>query len=171
MSLSKTSCSLASSLTVSLLILCISPVACGQSVWQPRAPFPAPPAEFLAVAAQGKLYLFGGLAPKFVPRGLVYEYDPATNVWTEKKPMPLASHHLALAASGGKIYCFGGFKLPASGEIAWEPIGNSWEYDPANDDWKPLKAMPSKRGGGGSCGGKLKDLCAGRGGCSSRSEG
>ena len=62
-----------------------------QSSWQPRTPFPAQPAEFLAAAASGKLYLFGGLAPKFVPRGLVYEYDPATNVWTTKKLMPLPS--------------------------------------------------------------------------------
>jgi N-acetylneuraminic acid mutarotase len=120
----------------------------GQNSWQPRAPFPAPPAEFLAVAASGKLYLFGGLAPKFVPRGLVFEYDAATDVWTPKKPMPLPSHHLALAEYNGKIYSFGGFKLPASGEIAWEPIDNSWEYDPATDTWKPLKPMPSKRGGG-----------------------
>jgi N-acetylneuraminic acid mutarotase len=144
--LSKTLCSWASTLTVSLLALSFS--AHGQSVWQPRAPFPAPPAEFLAAAAQGKLYLFGGLAPKFVPRGLVYEYDPATNVWIAKKPMPLPSHHLALASWGGKIYCFGGFKLPTSGEIAWEPIDNSWEYDPAIDSWKPLRPMPSKRGAG-----------------------
>src|SRR6202140_3917207 len=119
-----------------------------QSSWEMRAPFPAPPAEFLAVAARGKLYLFGGLAPKFVPRGLVYEYDPVTDAWTSKKPMPLPSHHLALAEYNGKIYSFGGFELPASGEIAWEPIDNSWEYDPANDTWKPLKPMPSKRGGG-----------------------
>jgi N-acetylneuraminic acid mutarotase len=119
-----------------------------QSVWQSRTPFPVQPAEFLAAAARGKLYLFGGLAPKFVPRGLVYEYDPATNVWTAKKPMPMPSHHLALAVYNGKIYSFGGFKLPTSGEIAWEPIDNSWEYDPATDTWKPLKPMPSKRGGG-----------------------
>lgn len=119
-----------------------------QSFWQTKASFPIPPAEFLATAAQGKLYLFGGLAPKFVPRGLVYQYDPATDTWRAKKPMPLPSHHLALAESGGKIYCFGGFKLPDSGEIAWEPIDNSWEYDPANDTWRPLKPMPSKRGAG-----------------------
>ena len=119
-----------------------------QNSWQTRAPFPAPPAEFLSVAANGKLYLFGGLAPKFVPRGLVYEFDPATDVWTAKKPMPLPSHHLALAEYKGKIYSFGGFKLPASGEIAWEPIDNSWEYNPATDTWKQLKPMPSQRGGG-----------------------
>jgi N-acetylneuraminic acid mutarotase len=117
-----------------------------QSSWQSRAPFPAPPPELLAAAAGGKLYMFGGLAPKFVPRGLVYEYDPATNTWTAKKPMPLPSHHLALAEYRGKIYSFGGFKLPASGEIAWDPIDNAWEYDPASDSWKALKPMLSKRG-------------------------
>ena len=132
---------------VGLLLLALAAEAYGQSSWQARAPFPAPPAEFLAVAAQGKLYLFGGLAPKFAPRGLVYEYDPAQDTWTAKKPMALASHHVALAASGGKIYCFGGFKLPASGEIAWEPIDNAWEYDPATDLWKALRPMPGKRGG------------------------
>src|SRR5690348_6999342 len=83
-----------------------------QNVWQPQTPFPAPPAEFLAAAASGKLYLFGGLAPKFVPRGLVFEYDPATKAWAAKKRMPLPSHHLALAEYNGKIYSFGGFKLP-----------------------------------------------------------
>jgi hypothetical protein len=129
-------------------VLTLAGAVSAQSVWQPQTPFPAPPAEFLAAAARGKLYLFGGLAPKFVPRGLVYEYDPATRVWTAKKPMPLPSHHLALAEYNGKIYSFGGFKLPASGEIAWEPIDNSWEYDPSTDTWKPLKPMPSKRGGG-----------------------
>jgi len=110
---------------IALLVLAMAGAASAQSVWQPQTPFPAPPAEFLGAAASGKLYLFGGLAPKFVPRGLVYEYDPATKVWTAKKPMPLPSHHLALAEYNGKIYSFGGFKLPASGEIAWEPIDNS----------------------------------------------
>lgn len=135
-------------LFIALSVLTTTRTAHAQSGWKPRTPFPAQPAEFLAAAASGKLYLFGGLAPKFVPRGLVYEYDPANNVWTAKKPMPLPSHHLALAEYNGKIYSFGGFKLPASGEIAWEPIDNSWEYDPATDTWKPLKPMPSKRGGG-----------------------
>jgi N-acetylneuraminic acid mutarotase len=133
---------------LALPVLMAAGTAHAQNSWQSRAPFPAPPAEFLAAAASGKLYVFGGLAPKFVPRGLVFEYDPATDLWTAKKPMPLPSHHLALAEYNGKIYSFGGFKLPASGEIAWEPINNSWEYNPATDTWKALKPMPSKRGGG-----------------------
>lgn len=135
-------------MALGLIVSLVAARAYGQNGWQSRSPFPAPPAEFLAVASQGKLYLFGGLAPKFVPRGLLYQYDPATNAWTAKKPMPVPSHHLALAALGGKIYSFGGFKLPVSGELAWEPIDNSWEYDPVTDAWKPLRPMPSKRGGG-----------------------
>src|SRR5579864_1029038 len=71
---------------IAWLVLTLAGAVSGQNVWQPQTPFPAPPAEFLAAAATGKLYLFGGLAPKFVPRGLLYEYDPATKVWTAKKP-------------------------------------------------------------------------------------
>ena len=129
-----------------LIVLATGPTARAQSNWNPRSSFPAPPADVLALAAGGKVYIFGGLGPKYVPRGLVFAYDTATNVWTAKKPMPVPFHHLALAEYKGKIYSFGGFKLPASGEMAWDPIDNSWEYDPATDNWKPLKPMPSKRG-------------------------
>ena len=114
--------------------------------WAKLAPFPEPAEELYGVAANGKLYVFGGLAPGWKPRSLVFEYDPAANTWTAKKPMALASHHVAVAEHGGKIYVFGGFTLPASGPPAWAPINNAWEYDPAADSWKALAPMPSKRG-------------------------
>lgn len=117
-----------------------------QVSWQPLPPFPAPTREIIAVAAAGKIYMFAGQGKFFTPLGLVYEYDPATKVWTKKKPMPLPAHHVAMVEYNGKVYAFGGFKKPASGEIAWEAINNSWEYDPANDTWKALKPMPSMRG-------------------------
>ena len=60
--------------------------------------------------------------------------------------MPLASHHLAVVEHNGKIYVFGGFVPPQAGPPAWVPIDNAWEYDPANDAWKALAPMPSKRG-------------------------
>ena len=78
--------------------------------------------------------------------GLVYEYDPATDTWTKKKPMPLASHHVAFTEYRGKIYAFGGFVLPQSGPSAWVPIDNAWEYDPAEDSWKALAPVPTRRG-------------------------
>src|SRR5579883_2456245 len=59
--------------------------------------------------------------------------------------MALLAHHVALTEYHGKIYAFGGFVAPTSGPAAWVPINNSWEYDPANDTWKALAPMPSKR--------------------------
>jgi N-acetylneuraminic acid mutarotase len=114
--------------------------------WVTLAPFPDGSEEVLGATANGKLYVFCGLGPAFKPKGLVYEYDPATNAWTQKKPMALPSHHVAFATLDNKIYAFGGFKLPESGPPAWEPIDNVWQYDPVADSWKALAPMPVKRG-------------------------
>ena len=132
--------------SLSLVLTGSSATTFAQSNWQPLPPFPAPTKEMIAVAAGGEIYIFAGQAKFFTPLGLVFAYDPATKAWTTKKPMPLAAHHVAMVEYNGKIYGFGGFKKPASGEIAWEPVDNSWEYDPAADTWKPLAPMPSKRG-------------------------
>jgi N-acetylneuraminic acid mutarotase len=114
--------------------------------WSTLAPFPEGSEEVYGIASGGKLYVFGGLAPGWTPKGLVYEYDPAANTWTKKKNMPLLSHHLALAELNGKIYVMGGFVKPEKGPSAWQPIDNAWEYDPAADSWKALAPLPSKRG-------------------------
>ena len=114
--------------------------------WVKLAPFPEPAEELFGVAAGGKMYVIGGLAPGWKPRGLVYEYDPAADKWTKKKPMALSSHHVAVTELNGKIYAFGGFVPPQSGPPAWIPIDNAWEYDPAADSWKALASMPTKRG-------------------------
>jgi N-acetylneuraminic acid mutarotase len=125
--------------------------------WTKLAPFPDPSEELLGAAAGGKMYVFCGLAPGWKPKGLVYEYDPAADKWAKKNPMPLASHHLAVTEHNGKIYAFGGFVLPQSGPPAWVPINNSWEYDPATDNWKALAPMPTRRGSpvAVSAGGKI----------------
>ena len=85
-----------------------------QGKWTKLAPFPEPAEELLGVAANGKMYVFCGLAPGWKPIGMVYEYDPATDKWAKKKPMPLLSHHVAFTEYRGKIYAFGGFVLPAA---------------------------------------------------------
>lgn len=114
--------------------------------WVNLAPFPEAAEEVYAIAANGKMYVFGGLGPEWTPLGMVYEYDPAANKWTKKKNMPLPSHHNGLAEVNGKIYVLGGFVRPKTGPTAWEPIDNAWEYDPATDSWKALPPLPSKRG-------------------------
>jgi N-acetylneuraminic acid mutarotase len=114
--------------------------------WIQGAPFPDPSEELLGAAANGKLYVFCGLAPGWKPKALVFEYDPASNQWTKKRAMRLPSHHVAFASVSNKIYAFGGFTLPEAGPPGWTPINNAWEYDPAVDEWKELAPMPTRRG-------------------------
>jgi N-acetylneuraminic acid mutarotase len=119
------------------------------SPWKKGAPFPEPDEELYGVTTNGKLYVFGGWDGGKA-RGVAYEYDPATDKWTKKTPMPRPAHHAALAAANGKIYVIGGFVAPQNTAIpvggAWEPIDNTWEYDPAADSWKSLPPLPGKRG-------------------------
>jgi N-acetylneuraminic acid mutarotase len=129
-----------------LLLLSFSAGCYAQGKWVKLAPFPEPAEELLGAAANGKMYVFCGLAPGWKPLALVYEYDPATDKWTKKNPMPLASHHVSFTEHKGKIYAFGGFTLPQSGPPAWVPVDNAWEYDPANDRWRALAPLPTKRG-------------------------
>src|SRR5260370_23263464 len=110
--------------------------AFAQGKWTRLAAFPEPAEELLGASANGKMYVFCGLAPGWKPMGLVYEYDPATDTWTKKKPMPLASHHVSFTEYRGKIYAFSGVVLPHAGPPASPPIDNAWEYDPADDSWK-----------------------------------
>src|SRR3989440_3194017 len=133
-------------LLATLLAVCLSTAALAQGKWIKLAPFPEPAEEWLGAGANGRLYVFCGLAPGWKPLGRVYEYDPATDKWTKKKPMPLASHHVSFTEHKGKIYAFGGFVLPQSGPPAWVPIDNAWEYDPENDSWRALAPLPTKRG-------------------------
>src|SRR5215470_9545503 len=132
---------------VALIAFLVAAPALAQGKWTKLAPFPDPSEELLGSSAGGKLYVFCGLAPGWVPKGLVYEYDPATDKWAKKNPMALPSHHVAFTELKGKIYAFGGFVLPPKGQPpAWVPVDNAWEYDPANDTWKALAPMPTLRG-------------------------
>ena len=54
-----------------------------QGKWVKLAPFPEPSEELLGASAAGKLYVFAGLAPGWKPKGLVYEYDPASDKWAK----------------------------------------------------------------------------------------
>jgi len=139
----------------SLSCLCLAALwmsaANAQGKWTNLAPFPEPHEEVIGTGANGKMYVFAGLvsAPIWLPVGLVYEYDPAANKWTKKKPMALPAHHIALTQYNGKIYIFGGFIAGTVNNLAgWQPINDSFVYDPMNDTWKPIAPMPTKRGAG-----------------------
>ena len=119
-----------------------------QGKWIRLASLPQGTGELLGVAINGKVYASQGLLPGFKPAGLVYEYDPARDAWAPKKLMPHPVHHAAVTALNGKMYVFGGFDLPSAGAPGWNPVADTWEYDPASDAWRARAPMPSARGGG-----------------------
>ncbi|MBS0169568.1 MAG: hypothetical protein JSR62_04380 [Nitrospira sp.] len=131
-------------MSAALLLPSIETQAAGE--WIKRAPFPEPSEELVGGAAGGKLYVFGGLGPGWIPQGFVYEYDETIDKWTKKRPMQVPAHHVAFCELNGKFYAFGGFVPPESGPPAWVPTNHAWEYDPSTDSWKALAPMPTKRG-------------------------
>ena len=128
-------------------LLLIHPGARAQGRWAKLAPLPETSEEFSFVPVGDKIYLIGGnpVSETGAPPGLVQEYDVTTDKWTRKKPMPAATHHAAIAEYQGKIYVFGGAVQPAAGGPNQFPTDNVWEYNPAEDSWKPLAPMPTSR--------------------------
>ena len=139
-------------LVAALMVMMCGAAAQAQGKWSKAAPFPEPEEELYGVAANGKMYVLGGYGRGGDPVGMLWEYDPGTDKWTKKKPMPLRVHHSAITEYQGKIYMFGGFTLdpPQPAQRlggGWAPVDNTWQYDPATDQWKALAPLPSgKRG-------------------------
>ena len=134
------------------MILMYSAVAQSQATgpWKKLAPFPEPSQEIGGTAVNGKLYVIGGLpfaaGREPAPKGIVWEYDAATDQWTQKKRMPFPAHHVAVTAYRNKLYVFGGGTQVEPGGPNWVPTNKAWEYDPVADSWKALAPMPTARG-------------------------
>ncbi len=114
-----------------IALILLAPAA--QAQWKKIASFPEPAEELLGAAATGKMNDFAGFIPFWHPKGLVYEYDPASDKWTKKKSMALPSHHVAFTEYKGKIYSFGGFVYPQSGPASWVPIDKRLGNIPETD--------------------------------------
>jgi len=110
------------------------------AAWISFAPVLTPRQEVAVAAADGKLYLIGGLAGSDVLSS-VEEFDPATNAWRFVAPLPRPLHHTAAAAVGSSIYVVGGF-----GTIAFDPQPSVYRYDIPLDRWTQVADLPSARG-------------------------
>lgn len=130
----------------SLAVVLLAAGAVHAQKWVTAAPVPQGAEEVYGIATGGKMYVFGGLAPGWKAMGMTLEYDPPGDRWTRRKDMPAYHHHVALAQIDGRIYMFGGFRAPEKGQATWIPVDNSWVYEPANDEWRALQAMPTPRG-------------------------
>ncbi len=126
--------------------------------WKALAPMPTKRGSPNAAVVNGKIYVIGGaginpgskdtsLHPARPQRvlGTNEVYDPATNTWATRSPMPTTRNHAAIGVVNNKVYVIGGrvgnaFITRASNVDVVE------EYDPATDQWGPLKApMPTSR--------------------------
>jgi N-acetylneuraminic acid mutarotase len=92
-------------------------------------------------AANGRLYLIGGIASDGAILDSVEEFDPATGAWRFVAPLPRPLHHTAAAAVEGAIYVTGGFAT-----LAFTPQRRVFRYDIAGDFWTEVASLPTARG-------------------------
>lgn len=106
--------------------------------WRRVADMPAERAAHASVAANGLLYVVGGVASD--PTS-IWAYNPATNTWdTSRAPLPTIREHLTAAVVNNKIYVI-------SGRWNFSNMNNVEEYDPATNTWTAKAPIPTARSG------------------------
>jgi glucose/arabinose dehydrogenase/N-acetylneuraminic acid mutarotase len=111
--------------------------------WSDRAPLPENLLDVGGDALGGKVYIVAGKPTSNGHQTKVYAYDPATDSYSSVAPLPGPGvENPAVVAYNGRLYSFGGSTDPFSGAVT-----NAAVYNPGNNTWTPLAAMPTARGG------------------------
>ena len=84
----------------------------------------------------GIIYVIGGFNGQIGIVDSVRAYDVASRTWSNAAPVPRSMHHANVASVNGKLYVLGSL---LGGTFAQN--GESWEYDPATDQWTELLPM------------------------------
>jgi len=121
---------------IALILLASAARAAG---WIELAPVIAPRQEVAVAAANGKLYLIGGLSGSSVLSS-VEELDPTTGRWRFVAPIPQGVHHAAAATIGDSIYVIGGYPT-----IAFNAHAAVFRYDALLDQWSSVASLPKAR--------------------------
>jgi N-acetylneuraminic acid mutarotase len=98
-----------------------------------------------ADAYQGAMYMFGGLGKFLAPNGELWRYDIDANAWAEIAPTGPTPPARFISASvvdpdTGLLYLYNGLALTADG---FDPIGDFWVYDIAQNTWRQLESTPA----------------------------
>jgi hypothetical protein len=106
--------------------------------WKHHAGWPQPRADFAVAAYDGKVYTIGG-AGADGPSAVVDRLDPSQDQWVSlnDKPTPVTQVHGVTI--GGRIFIPGG--EGAGGEV----LTTFEAYDPRNQQWEALPALPQAR--------------------------
>lgn len=114
--------------------------------WSEARPAPTPRSSATGAVIDGKLYVVGGRRREggFENLGALERYDPESDRWDTLRPLPSPAGGLAGASLDGILYCFGGERFgPSGGDV----FDESWEYDPAEDEWTATAPMRTPRHG------------------------
>ena len=113
--------------------------------WTESVPSPVALYESQGLAANGRLYVFGGYHNKQIQASAdSFAFDPATGRWFSLAPLPERVTHAGQALYKNKVYLAGGFV----GDHPGPPTDHVWVYDLVADTWSPGPALPEPIGGG-----------------------
>ena len=118
--------------------------------WLPAAPMPTSRAAFATAAADGRIYVIGGVVlDDCIPSNIVEAYNPAGDYWTTGlQPLPPPARFRPSGASlDSMIYVVGG--STTTSECNDTPLGTVQAYDPANDRWANKASLLTARLQGG----------------------
>jgi len=128
-----------------ILALLIAAAAAAQGVWERRADYPISATEVSAAAIGDRIYAVCGLAATGSTSDL-FIYHPALDEWTRGAPAPIpgGADHCNVAAANGRLYLAGAIRI-GGGFVD----GNTYEYNPASDQWTTVGRMTIPRGASG----------------------
>ncbi|MEM9706042.1 MAG: hypothetical protein AAF850_08195 [Pseudomonadota bacterium] len=126
--------------------------------WVERRPMPFARNSAAGAVYNNAIYVIGGrtVGRSNTPR--VDVYDPLADRWQIAAPLPVpfqsgaphGSGGLAAASYNGKIYAFGGEWAYSGDPSAGGVYREVFEYDPREDKWRSVAAMPRPRHGLGA---------------------
>lgn len=121
--------------------------------WVRGADKPLPAANVGAAAIGRLIYVPGGSTGKGEVSDRLEVYDPAVGElgrWGQRANLPRGVCAYALAVYQDRLYLFGGWD-------GRDYVGNTYSYDPHQDRWQELRAMPTRRAfaGAGTIDGRI----------------
>lgn len=128
-----------------------------ENEWVEMASLPEQRNSAAGAVYRGALYFIGGRTVSGGNSARVDIYDPISDRWQRAAPLPaptrlgapIGQGGLAAATWDGYIYAFGGEWFQSGGN-AGGVYSEVWEYDPREDKWRAVAAMPRPRHGLGA---------------------
>jgi len=127
----------------------------GADRWEKRAPIPTPRNSAAGAVVDGLLFVIGGRTVGDGNTAVCEVYEPVSDRWQTIAPIPAPVQQtaprgqagLASAVWNGRIYALGGeWSTPTTSGV----YADVWEYDPRQDKWRAVAAMPRPRHGLGA---------------------